>query len=209
MSDTADRDRPVKSARGNLWQMPEYPSHYFGRSRKNQWGHPAMILFLTELTLVWNRRGGFMHPFGIGDISFENGGAPPTHFSHTGGACVDIFILHRQRLQRREAQNAITWNDDYNRRKHKSDLPLYDRENTHYLIEIAMRLLKDRYQVVWGQFFYNDPDVLKRWPGRIWKKDNPSHDDHVHIQLNAKNPYQGREAEILSKPLSQRPLSAS
>lgn len=190
-------DVPKRSPLKNLWQLPEFRGHYFARPRRHQFGRTSMMLFLTDLSIDWymKRLPGAdpNRPIGIGDISLENGSAPPTHHTHVHGSCVDIYILSRSGARRSDTENKITFESDD-----------YDRAATKALAAGIVRILERGYQCV--QFLYDDPEVHKVWPGRIVRKQERPHADHFHIQLNDPTPYAGREDEVLAMSLGERAL---
>lgn len=189
---------PRKSTRYPYYQMPEYRGHYAARPREHQWGRPSMILFLTDLSLRWFLDGLFetpqrpVRPIGIGDISFEDGTAPPTHHTHIYGSCVDIYILHKQGLLRSDQSNKISIDDT----------DAYDQPLTLKLVETIRAILKPSYSLI--QFLFDDPAAQALWPDRITSKSSRPHRDHLHIQLGDETPYGGREAEILDQSMLQR-----
>lgn len=187
-----------KSSRYSYYQLPEYRGHYAARPRSHQWGRPSMILFLTDLSVRWFLDGLFgtpqrpVRPIGIGDISFEDGSAPPTHDTHIFGSCVDIYILHKEGLLRSDQANRISI----------SDTDAYDQDLTATLVRTIKALLNPHYTVI--QFLFDDPEMQAIWPGTIRSKAGKPHRDHLHIQLGDENPYRGREAEILAQSMLQR-----
>lgn len=184
-------DTPVYSSKAGLWHLPEYRGHYFARPRAHQWGHPAMMLFLTDLSIAWSTGATTSRPFGVGDISFEDGKAPPTHHTHVWGSCVDIYVMHKTGAKRSDAQNKITFVS-----------PEYDQQATKDLATTIVKIIKQGYQCV--QFLYDDPEVQSVWPERILKSEKRPHADHFHIQLNHPNPYTGKEKAVLSTPMLVR-----
>jgi len=185
-------DVPIRSTKAPyLWQMPEHTGHYAGRARRNQWGHVPMILFLTDLSLVWSRMTGGAAPFGLGDISLDNATAPYDHLSHTHGACADIYVMNMTGARRSDGAHKITYAD-----------PAYAFMLQRALTRTILQVLKRGYKV--HQFFFNDPLIQKLAPGMIRTKEK--HDDHIHIQLLRGSPYGKAEMEVLQTPMDAREI---
>jgi len=77
---------------GFLVQVPPARGYYFARPRETTWANSLMADFLAELSEQW--AGSFpTHPFGLGDISNERGGAPPRTIRTCGVPVLTFSIM--------------------------------------------------------------------------------------------------------------------
>jgi peptidoglycan hydrolase-like protein with peptidoglycan-binding domain len=92
--------------------------------------------------------------YGVGDLSFEQGGAISPHKTHTSGHHADLRPL---RTDKNPAPTSI------------GD-PTYDRDATRVLVESLQA------QPAVNQILFNDSEIpgVKHWP---------AHDNHLHIQV--------------------------
>ena len=182
------KGRSIEQAREDnvsfLVQVPPGRGYYFARSRDHHWAHPIMAEFLAGLSEQWGNSYP-THPFGLGDISFRSGGAPPTHESHTWGACVDIYVIHRagnlnsidnpkiDESLRTAYNPGLIDNDPYEPES------TYDRYRTIMLATAIFSLRKPKNFV---QFLSDDPEVRKVH-AKIAPSKKGDHKDHFHIQV--------------------------
>jgi peptidoglycan hydrolase-like protein with peptidoglycan-binding domain len=92
--------------------------------------------------------------YGVGDLSFEQGGAMSPHKTHTSGHHADLRPI------RNDGAHAPTSIGD----------PSYSRDSTRALVEALQS------QPSVKQILFNDSDIpgVKHWP---------AHDNHLHIQV--------------------------
>jgi hypothetical protein len=173
-----------------LYQVPEWLNFYSARPRSHQFANLPMLTFLAELSLVWNG-----YPIGLGDVSLENGSAPPTHHTHVHGSCVDLYIFHKRGLRRiGNNVNIVTMHDDKK--------TVYDQPQTIKLARVIKQIVGDRgYNLV--QFLYDDPVVSATW-GKITQSRQRPHRDHFHIQIHERYRDQGNEEPRLRQAMLQQ-----
>lgn len=92
--------------------------------------------------------------YGVGDLSFEQGGAISPHKTHTSGRHADLRPI------RSDGSHAPTSIGD----------PSYSRDSTRLLVEALQA------QPAVTQILFNDTDIAGV---RTW----PAHDNHLHIQV--------------------------
>lgn len=173
-----------------LYQVPDWLGFYAARPREHQYANLPMLTFLAELTLNWN---GW--PIGLGDISLENATAPPTHHTHIHGSCVDLYIFHKQNLQRSgHNTNAVTMRDDKETK--------YDQARTIKLAK-TIRQVVERCGFKVVQFLYDDPAVKSVWHKITQSRARPHH-DHFHIQLHEDYDQKGQEKPSLRQAMLQQ-----
>jgi hypothetical protein len=161
--------------------MPTGPGHYFGRLGAGRlYGQKFLIAFLMELSKLWFPKHA-RHPFGIGDIAAEDGSSLPDHTSHTTGAAVDLFIIHKGGVKRNDKTNVITY-------EHED----YDREKTIDLAAIIAQKAK-QYRLI--QFLYNDPDAQNTVQCVPPIKTFAGHDEHIHLLFNGIHPHTDEELD--------------
>lgn len=92
--------------------------------------------------------------YGVGDLSFEQGGAISPHKTHTSGRHADLRPLRSDGAHSRTSIGE----------------PSYSRESTRILVEALQA------QPAVNQILFNDSEIagVKRWP---------AHDNHLHIQV--------------------------
>jgi hypothetical protein len=134
--------QPLGSA-GRGW----YPYSAAGR----QYGTDTMVRVLLDVAATLYRAG---LEYGIGDVSFAQGGAMPPHKTHTSGRHADLRPI------RGDAAHGPTSIGD----------PTYSRENTRVLVEALQA------QPAVTQILFNDSEIagVRYWAG---------HHNHLHIQV--------------------------
>lgn len=159
-----------------FYKMPTGPGHYFGRLAVGRlYGQKFLIAFLMELSKQWGAKHR-EHRFGIGDIAAEDGSPLPDHVSHTTGAAVDLFIIHKEGVQRNDKANMITYDQT----------DVYDFTRTTELAQmIAIKAQQFRLQ----QYLYNDPKVQKAVQSSPPIQTFVKHDEHIHLLFNGKHPH--------------------
>ena len=92
--------------------------------------------------------------YGIGDLSFEQGGAISPHKTHTSGRHADLRPLRGDGAHQRTSIGESS----------------YSRDATRILVEALQA------QAAVNQILFNDTEIagVKRWP---------AHDNHLHIQV--------------------------
>jgi hypothetical protein len=135
------------------------PGHYYARPRIGQWASEKMFNFLKELSDAWGR-DDLDHPFGLGDVSLQDGSAPKFHKTHVWGSCVDIYIIRQvplynsirdgdgEKIEVLEEHPRLVYTD-----------PGYDLRRTTKLMDLILTL-RGRHKMM--QVIYNDVRV---WPG--------------------------------------------
>ncbi|MCA9199313.1 MAG: hypothetical protein KDA87_17325 [Planctomycetales bacterium] len=173
-----------------LYQVPLWLSFYSVRPRSHQFANLPLLTFLAELSLAW--KGS---PIGLGDVSLENGTAPPTHHTHVYGSCVDLYVFHKRGLRRSgNDNNVVTMHDDKE--------TIYDQPQTIRLATTIKQVVADRgYNLV--QFLFDDPAVSKTWTKITQSKHRP-HLDHFHIQIHEQYRDKGKEADRLQQAMIQQ-----
>ena len=112
---------------------------------------------LQTLGKEWNK----LHPerpIQIGDISLPGGVDTPDHATHQDGQTVDIRPFRND-----DKQTGVTF-------KNKGE---YDQQTTREFIQLVREKYPD------AKFYFNDPQLIREFPGVISHKKN--HDDHLHI----------------------------
>ena len=176
----------------NFYKMPDGFGHYFGRLQSGRlWGQISLILFLTRLSIRWASLEP-THPFGLGDLAYEDGRAMGDHKSHFDGRAADIFPIHKVGVRRNDKQNMIAWNSEN-----------YDLERTTKLAKLIADL---RGGFPMQEFRFNDRKVIKEVKTvpliqedttTDWKK--RQHDEHIHILLTGQHPFSKEEVELRLK----------
>lgn len=176
-----------------FFKMPTGPGHYFGRLAVGRlYGQKFLIAFLMELSKQWAGKHP-QHPFGIGDIAAEDGSALPDHTSHTTGAAVDLFIIHKKGIKRDDKANMITY--------HQTDV--YDSDRTTDLAQM-IAIKAQQFRLI--QYLYNDPEVQKAVQSSPPIQTFVNHDEHIHLLFNGQHPHTEEELDqILGlKSLTER-----
>jgi hypothetical protein len=116
-----------------------------------QFATDALLAVLRDTGSVLARAG---LEYGIGDLSFEQGGAISPHKTHTSGRHADLRPI------RNDGAHSPTSIGD----------PTYSRDSTRVLVEAL------RAQPAVTQILFNDAEIpgVKHWP---------AHDNHLHIQV--------------------------
>jgi murein endopeptidase len=120
-----------------------------------QYGTAATIQTLRDVgqSIAWNDSS---LTFGIGDLSFVDGGAMAPHASHKDGKCVDVRPLRKDRQR-----TPVNIHDSQ-----------YDRDGTRLVIAsfLAHRNVK--------RILFNDVQIhgVTPWAG---------HDNHFHVIMTA------------------------
>jgi hypothetical protein len=116
-----------------------------------QFGTDALLAVLRDVGVRLATSG---LEYGVGDLSFEQGGAISPHKTHTSGHHADLRPI---RTDKNHAPTAV------------GD-PTYDRDATRALVESLQA------QSAVTQILFNDSDIpgVKHWP---------AHDNHLHIQV--------------------------
>ena len=81
------------------FKMPLGGGHYFASPNSAYWGIISLILFLKDLSWKWETLEPH-HPFGIGDIGWEDFTGVHSHPETHRGAAVDIYVIHKDGLRR-------------------------------------------------------------------------------------------------------------
>ncbi|MEQ7125398.1 peptidoglycan-binding protein [Actinopolymorpha sp. B11F2] len=136
------RLQPITSARG--W--------YAYSSSDRQFGTQAMITVLLDVAARLHRAG---LEYGVGDISFERGGAMSPHKTHTAGQHADLRPIRT---------------DGAHRPTSVGD-PTYSRENTRVLVE-ALRANSAVTQILFSDEAHIEG--VKNYAG---------HHNHLHIRV--------------------------
>jgi peptidoglycan hydrolase-like protein with peptidoglycan-binding domain len=138
---TGLRLEPLGSGRG--W--------YSYATADRQYGTATMLRVLRDVAAALHRAG---LEYGVGDVSFAQGGAMPPHKTHTGGRHADLRPIRSDGAHR---PTSITD-------------PTYSRESTRRLVE-ALRAQADVTVIL-----FDDTEIagVRRWPG---------HHNHLHIQV--------------------------
>jgi hypothetical protein len=185
------------SARPDFFRMPEGPGHHLAMAYcGHQWGKMPVIQLLIRVSEEWHRRYP-NRPFGLGDISAEDG-AKIGHLSHREGVDFDVYVLRADRL-RELVRHGYTKHElvgtDGTKKPGKFrpttwDHPFYSREWTRELIELFIDTAgAEKINLV----IFNDREVVSAVKARSGvrigtdEELNPGHrvhDDHFHIRLN-------------------------
>ncbi len=176
-----------------FFRMPTGPGHYFGRAAAGRlYGQKFLIAFLMQLSEEWLGQHP-QHPFGIGDIAAEDGSPLHDHVSHSTGAAVDLFIIHKNGVRRNDKANLITY----------KDTNVYDATRTTDLSKL-IAFKAQQYRLI--QFLYNDPAVQTAVQSVPSIQSFVNHDEHIHLLFNGQHPHSEEELDqILGiKSLTER-----
>jgi hypothetical protein len=126
--------------------------HYSYSSADRQYGTDEMVRLLVDVAATLHRAG---LEVGIGDISFEQGGAMPPHKTHQNGRHVDLRPLRT----------------DGGRQPTSIDQPSYSRENTRALVDALLANSSTR------RILFNDRAAsgVRYYPG---------HHNHLHVEVS-------------------------
>jgi hypothetical protein len=118
---------------------------------ERQFGSDPLLGVLRDVGIRLEKAG---LDYGIGDLSFEQGGAIAPHKTHTSGHHADLRPL------RADGAHSGTSIGD----------PSYHRDSTRLLVEALQA------QPSVNQILFNDSEIpgVKHWP---------AHDNHLHIQV--------------------------
>jgi penicillin-insensitive murein endopeptidase len=125
---------------------------YYSYSKpERQFGSDALLSALHDVGVRLAKAG---LEYGVGDLSFEQGGAISPHKTHTSGHHADLRPI------RSDGGHAPTSIGD----------PSYSREATRTLVESLQT------QASVNQILFNDNEIsgVKHWP---------AHDNHLHVQV--------------------------
>lgn len=155
---TAEREASfgVIAAAAAFVQLPQGGNGYYSYSpAANQFGTQATIDTLTDIGRQWQTNA--LTPFGVGDISLQQGGPMPGHTTgHRIGRNVDL------RPMRTDGQRKpVTW-------QHAE----YSRELTQLLVD------NFRAHANVTKIFFNDPQVTGVQP-------LAGHDNHLHVEMKS------------------------
>lgn len=150
------------------YQMPAGLGHYIVAPNRAVYGRYTMILFLSRLSALWQAR--CPHPFGLGDIGNADLSAVSSHADHAGGLSVDIYVMHKDGIQR----SGFATNKTY------VGAPTYDPDATIRLL-LAIDRLRNEFPIKWWYFNEDKKKHPELQPLNFTRHVN--HDDHVHIHL--------------------------
>lgn len=153
-------------------------------SRNHEWGHPAMIEFIEELSRFAARQPGWPGIY-VGDISQPRGGPISGHASHQIGLDADIWYLRPTRLDLsvRERERISANNVRASDQRHVN--ANWTPQNAAILEAVARDPRVNRIFVTAPVKLQMCADAGPRdraWLGKIrpwW-----GHDDHFHVRLN-------------------------
>ncbi|MFE6162157.1 peptidoglycan-binding protein [Streptomyces sp. NPDC056486] len=125
--------------------------HYAYSFPERQYGTDTMLQLLTS-TAATLHQGGL--EFGVGDISFQQGGQMPPHTTHRAGRHVDLRPLRTD-----NARGPVSLGDSR-----------YSREGTRTLVEALLAQGSVR------RILFNDAEIagVRHFAG---------HDNHLHVEL--------------------------
>lgn len=153
-------------------------------SRNHEWGHPAMIDFIEDLSRVAARQPGWPGLY-VGDISQPRGGPVSGHASHQIGLDVDFWYLRPTRLDLSAAERERISANNVKARDERSVNANWTPANAAILKAAASDPRVNRIFVtapVKLQMCAEAGPRDQAWLGKIrpwW-----GHDDHFHVRLN-------------------------
>ena len=152
-------------------------------SRNHNWGHPATIDFIGDLSQQATRAG--WKGLYIGDISQPRGGPVPGHASHQIGLDIDIWLLPATRLDLSRSQRESLSSMNVRSADQRNVNGNWTKSH-HFLIETAARDPRV------NRIFITPPVKLRMCADtpqrdRAWlAKVRPwwGHNTHFHVRLN-------------------------
>lgn len=145
-------NRPT--SRAGYIQLPASGRGFYGYYRAAaRWGQPRLVYGLERIGQRWSGPG----PFGVGDISLENGGPISGHASHRVGVDVDVRPVRSD-----GARSPVTYQQS-----------AYSRTHTTNLLNLFAAELR------LSNLFWNDARHGSRAPVQHW----PNHDNHFHARI--------------------------
>ncbi|MGB3572875.1 MAG: penicillin-insensitive murein endopeptidase [Phormidesmis sp.] len=124
--------------------------------KEKRYGQPEVIRAIAHICERWHQQYPNYPRLGVGNISYQGGGAMEPHTSHQKGLDVDLSPVTND-----SEEEATTW-----------QLPNYSRSRTQQLVNLILNYSRLKVKTI----LFNDPDIkgVAAYEG---------HDNHLHISF--------------------------